>query len=180
MSKIVLITGSPRVGGNTDKLADAFEKGCRNEGKDIVRFDVAMMKISGCTACQRCYSKDMACVFHDNFNEIAMQIEGADAVVLAAPVYWYSLPAQMKGVIDKFYSFCVGKRPVAGKKLGLISCCADEGLEAFGPLKDALRMSADILGWTMAGDVLVPGLEEKDDVLRTDGCIRAEEFARLF
>lgn len=180
MSRVVLITCGLRVGGNTDKLADSFAEGCADSGTEVVRFDVAMMKLSGCTACGRCYSNDMACVFNDVFNNIAMEIENSDAVVIAAPLYWYALPAQIKCVIDRFYSFCVGKRPVQGKKLGLISSCADGSIESFGPLKDMLSMSASVLGWEMVGDVLVTGLVGKDDVIGTDGCARAKEFARLF
>lgn len=180
MSKVVLISGSPRIGGNTDKLADSFVQGCVENGTDVVRFDVAMMKVSGCTGCDLCYSNGMACVFHDIFNSIAEEIENADGVVVAAPLYWYALPAQIKCVVDRFHSFCVGERPVAGKKLGLISCCADEDAGSFEPLKGMFGLSARILGWEMVGDVLVTGLTGKDDVLGTDGCRRAKEFAGLF
>ena len=55
-----------------------------------------LKNIKGCKACKACYSKGAACVFDDDFNEIAPLMENADVIVMATPVYWYTFPAQLK------------------------------------------------------------------------------------
>lgn len=110
MSKrILILTGSPRKGGNSDLMADAFAKGASEPGNIVVRFDTAHKHIQGCRACDNCFSKGKACVFNDDFNELASLMAESDAIVFCTPLYWYSFPTQMKAAIDKFYSFCIGK-----------------------------------------------------------------------
>ena len=110
--KIVVITGSPRKTGNSFAMTDAFIKAAEAKNHTVTRFDAAMKNVGGCHACETCYKTGKACSFDDDFNTIAPAILEADAVVFATPVYWYSIPAQIKGVIDKMFSFCV-----AGKML---------------------------------------------------------------
>ena len=66
------------------------------------------MKIGGCHACETCIKTGKACSFDDDFNRIAPVILESDAVVFTMPVYWYSIPAQIKGVIDRLFSLVVG------------------------------------------------------------------------
>ena len=114
MSEIVVITGSPRKGGNSALMAEAFIKAAEAEGL--------------CHACETCFKTGKACSFDDDFNVMAPYIERADGVVFAMPVYWYSIPAQIKCVIDKLYSFCVAGKDVAGKKCALIACCEENDM----------------------------------------------------
>ena len=99
--KIVVITGSPRKNGNSFAMTDAFIQAAEARGHTITRFDAAMKKVGGCRACETCFKTGKACSFDDDFNTIAPAILEADAVVFTMPVYWYSIPAQIKGVIDR-------------------------------------------------------------------------------
>ena len=123
---IVVITGSPRRSGNSFAMTRAFTDACEAKGHSVTRFDAAFMNVRGCMACEHCYEKgDQACIFNDDFNTIARAVENADLVVLACPVYWYSFPAQIKAVLDKFFSFYMrGKRSdiMKSKKCALLSC----------------------------------------------------------
>ena len=101
--KIVVITGSPRKNGNSFAMTDAFIKAAEEKGHTVTRFDAAMMKLGGCHACETCYSTGKACTFDDDFNTIASAVLEADAIVFTMPVYWYSIPAQIKAVIDRLY-----------------------------------------------------------------------------
>ena len=86
MSKnILILTGSPRKGGNIDKLADAFISGAEQAGHTAVKYATATKNIMGCKACNRCFSKGTACVFSDDFNELAPLVEQADRIVFAMP-----------------------------------------------------------------------------------------------
>ena len=94
--KITVITGSPRKHGNSFAMTEAFIKAAEQRGHTIQRFDAAFMKIGGCHACMTCYKTGKACSFDDDFNLIAPAILESDAVVFSMPVYWYSIPAQIK------------------------------------------------------------------------------------
>lgn len=125
---IVVITGSPRRNGNSFAMTDAFIRAAQEKGHTVTRFDAAFRKVGGCRACETCYRTGKACSFDDDFNEIAPAILAADALVFTMPVYWYSIPAQIKGVIDRIYSMVVGGKDISGKECALIACCEEDDL----------------------------------------------------
>ena len=137
--KIVVITGSPRKNGNSFAMTDAFIKAAEAKGHTVTRFDAAMKKVGGCRACETCFSTGKACTFDDDFNIIAPAILEADAVVFTMPVYWYSIPAQIKGVIDRIFSLVVGGKDITGKECALISCCEEEDMSVMAKLFPFLR-----------------------------------------
>ena len=178
--KIVVITGSPRKNGNTFAMVEAFIAAARAKGHEVVRFDAAMMNIGGCRACMTCYKTGKACSFDDDFNKIAPAILEADAVVYAMPVYWYSIPAQIKGVIDRIFSLVVGGKDIAGKKCGLITCCEEHDATVMDGVRIPVERSAALLKWDMVGSVLVPGVFNVGDIDKTDGCAQAAALAEKF
>lgn len=175
--KIVVITGSPRKNGNSFAMTEAFIAAAEKKGHSVTRFDAALKKVGGCHACETCFKTGKACSFDDDFNEIAPAIIEADAVVFTMPVYWYSIPAQIKGVIDRLFSLVVGGKDVAGKKCALISCCEENDMTVFDGVKMPIERSAELLKWTMAGEVLIPGVLNVGDIDKTDGCKQAAELA---
>lgn len=175
--KIVVITGSPRENGNSFAMTDAFIKVAEEKGHSITRFDAAMMHVGGCRACETCYKTGKACSFDDDFNTMAPAILEADAVVFTMPVYWYSIPAQIKSVIDKLYSFCVAGKEIAGKECGLIACCEEDDLSVLDGVRIPVERSAALLKWHMAGEVLIPGVLNAGDIEKTDGCQQAAALA---
>lgn len=178
--KITVITGSPRKHGNSFAMTEAFINEAKQCGHEVKRFDTAFMKIGGCHACQTCYKTGKACSFDDDFNTIAPAILEADAIVFTMPVYWYSIPSQIKGVIDRIYSLVVGGKDYAGKKCGLIACCEEKDMTVLDGVKIPIERSAALLKWTMAGEVLVPGVLEEGEIDKTDGCEQAKELAHKF
>ena len=175
--KIVVITGSPRTNGNSFAMTDAFIQAARQKGHSVTRFDAAMMKIGGCRACETCYQTGKACSFDDDFNTSAPAILEADAVVFTMPVYWYSIPAQIKGVIDRMYALVVGGKDIAGKECALIACCEEEDMTVLDGVRIPMERTAALLKWKMAGEVLIPGVLEAGAIDRTDGCARAAALA---
>ena len=175
--KIVVITGSPRKAGNSFAMTDAFIQAAQAKSHTVARFDAAMMKIGGCRACETCFKTGKACSFDDDFNTIAPAILEADVVVFTMPVYWYSIPAQIKGVIDRIYSLVVGGKDVAGKECALIACCEEEDKTVLDGVRIPIERSAALLKWKMAGEVLVTGVLNPGDVDKTDGCRQAAALA---
>ena len=178
--KIVVITGSPRKNGNSFAMTDAFIKAAEAKGHTVTRFDAAMKNVGGCHACETCFKTGKACSFDDDFNKIAPAILEADAVVFTMPVYWYSIPAQVKGVIDRLYSFVIGGKDISGKDFGLIACCEENDMSVLDGVRVPIERSAALLKWHMIGEVLIPGVLNAGDIEKTDGCKQAAALADKF
>ena len=175
--KIVVITGSPRKNGNSFAMVDAFIQAAKAKGHTVTRFDAADKKLDGCHACETCFKTGKACSFDDDFNTIAPAILEADAVAFATPVYWYSIPSQIKAVIDKLYSLVVGGKDYAGKECALIACCEEEDMTVLDGVRVPMERTAALLKWNMVGEVLVPGVLEAGAIDKTDGCKQAAALA---
>ena len=158
-------------------MTDAFIRAAEAKGHTVRRFDAAFLNIGGCRACETCYQTGKACSFDDDFNEIAPAILAADALVFTMPVYWYSIPAQIKGVIDRIYSMVVGGKDISGKECALIACCEEDDLAVLDGVRIPMERTAALNKWKMVGEVLVPGVLNPGDVDKTDGCRRAAELA---
>ena len=175
--KIVVITGSPRKNGNSFAMTEAFIQEAERLGHTVTRFDAADKHFNGCHACETCFKTGKACSFDDDFNTIAPAILEADAVVFTMPVYWYSIPSQIKAVIDKLYSFCVAGKDIAGKECALIACCEEEDQTVLDGVRIPMERTAALLKWNMVGEVLVPGVLKVGEIANTDGCQQAKELA---
>lgn len=178
--KIVVITGSPRKKGNSFAMTDAFIQAAEAKGHIITRFDAAMKNVGGCRACETCFKTGKACSFDDDFNNIAPAILEADAVVFSMPVYWYSIPAQIKGVIDRLFSFVIGGKDIAGKECAIIVCCEENDMSVMDGVRIPLERSAALMKWKMVGEVLIPGVLNTGDIQKTDGCRQAAALADKF
>lgn len=102
MSKNVLIlSGSPRKGGNSDLLCDEFLRGAQESGNQVEKVFLRSKKVAPCNACYYCKNSGGKCAFPDDMAEILDKMQAADVIVMASPVYFYSIDAQMKAVIDR-------------------------------------------------------------------------------
>ena len=174
---VVVITGSPRRNGNSFAMTDSFIRAAEAKGHAVTRFDAAMLNIGGCRACETCFKTGKACSFDDDFNTIAPAILAADVLVFTMPVYWYSIPAQIKAVIDRIYSLVVGGKDISGKECALIACCEEEDLSVLDGVRIPMEHTAALNNWTMVGEVLVPGVLKPGDIDNTDGCRQAAALA---
>lgn len=162
MSKILILTGSPRKGGNTDRLAAAFSQGAR-ENNDIEVISIADVKVSPCIGCNACFMREgNTCVQRDDMDLIYDRLKEADTLIIASPVYFYGVSAQMKAVIDRLHTpmrNCFGI-----KKLGLIMVGAAELPELFDSILTQYRLVLNFFKLEDIGTVLVRGAGEKGSV----------------
>lgn len=163
---ILVLTGSPRKGGNSEQLADAFIKGAQSAGHRISRFDAAEKTVKGCRACNACWSKGEACVFEDGFRELAPMLAKAEALVLVSPLYWFAVTAQIKAALDKFYSFMVPASPhkLQLRESVLLMCAEDDRPEAFTGAVGTYREICNYLELRDRGVIAVPGVNKVGDI----------------
>ena len=105
MSKnIVILTGSPRKGGNSDLLCDQFMLGAKEAGHGVEKIYLSDKRINHCSACGACQGNGGRCVQQDDMAEVLDKMIRADVIVMATPVYFYTMNGQMKTLIDRTYA----------------------------------------------------------------------------
>ena len=121
--KVLIINGSPRVGGNTSIALDEMVKVFKTEGVETEVVQIGNKDVRGCIACESCF-KNGKCVFDDVVNELAPKFEEADGLVVASPVYYASANATLIACLDRlFYSTHFDKT----MKVGASVVCARRG-----------------------------------------------------
>lgn len=115
--------GSPRKGGNSDLLSDAFIRGAQEAGHDTEKIYLRDKKINDCLGCFACQKNGGVCLQKDDMQELYEKMKAADAIVFASPVYFYTWNAQMKTLVDRtiavdatlknksFYMISAGQAP---------------------------------------------------------------------
>lgn len=153
MSKRVLIlSGSPRKGGNSDLLCDEFARGAQEAGHDVEKLRVAAKKVAPCSACYYCRSHGGACVYKDDMADILQKMIDADVLVLASPVYFYSIDAQLKAVIDRTVARWL---EVKNKEFYYIVTMADEAHASADTTLACFRGYADCVEGAVEKGVLI-------------------------
>lgn len=118
--KVLIINGSPRVGGNTtlalSEMINVFEK----NGIEVDYVQVGNMNIRGCLACAACHNGRENCVINDIVNELALKFEACDGLVVASPVYYANANATLVACLDRlFYSTKFDKRMKVGASVAV-------------------------------------------------------------
>ncbi|WP_446897665.1 flavodoxin family protein [Clostridium sp. LBM24168] len=173
---ILVLTVSPRKGGNSDLMADSFIEGAIKSGHKVTKYETADKHIEGCRACDTCFSNGVACSFQDDFNELASLLEKTDLIVFATPLYLYTFPTKIKAAIDKLYSFIVGQRPLKIKDCMLLVCGEEKDEKKFDGIVKSYELIAVNRGWNDIGKLIVPGVIDKGDIKNTDALEKAREL----
>ena len=126
MSKILILQGSPRANGNTAWMAEEYKKAAEAAGHNVTLVNVARKKIAGCLACEYCHGKgNGACIQQDDMQELYPLMAEAEVLVLAAPIYYFTLCAQIQAPIQRMY--CVNA-PAKVTKMALLMSSYSPGV----------------------------------------------------
>ncbi len=161
MKKILILSSSPRRGGNSDRLCDEFLRGATEAGHNAEKIFLRDKTIGYCSGCGVCNS-GKSCPQKDDAAEIIAAMISADVIVMATPVYFYTMSAQMKTLIDR----CCGRyTEMNDKKFYFIATAAD------GNRKNMLRTIDTFQGFldclnnpTIGGTLLATGVWHAGDV----------------
>jgi len=141
--KIVIVESSPRKEGNSSLLAQALADGAREGGAEVEEFALRRLRVGPCVACEACRDAKAGCAVKDDMQAIYAAIRAADAVVFASPIYWFSVNAQLKAVIDRLYAFgAEGWKPLKDKRFAVILAYGDSDLYTSGGV-NAVRSFED-------------------------------------
>ena len=171
--KVLILSGSPRKGGNSNILCDEFMKGAEESGNTVEKIRVAEKKIGYCRGCYAC-KRTGICAIKDDMAEILQKMIDADVIVLASPVYFYSIDAQLKAVIDRTVARWL---EVKNKEFYYIMTAADGEKESLETTLACFRGYADCVeGAKEMGVIYGTGVYEKGEVKATKAMKEAYEM----
>ncbi len=150
--RILILMGSPRKEGNSATLAKQVAAGAETTGAQVESFYLHGMNIQACTACDMCREEAAEeCVLDDDMQSLYPKLREADAVVIASPVYWFTVSAQTKLFMDRWYAFGGSQEyaAFAGKRIGIVLTYGDADPFASGAV-NALRTFQDAFAYVGA------------------------------
>ena len=131
--QVLILKASPRQWGNSAVLADQLAQGAVSSGAEVETISLHVQDIRPCDACDLCRENGGDCVIDDDMQPLYPKLRQADAIVIATPVYWFTLSAQAKLFIDRWYALLGEKpNPLSGKQFALLLTYGDEDLDTSG------------------------------------------------
>ncbi|MDE6591457.1 MAG: flavodoxin family protein [Oscillospiraceae bacterium] len=189
MKKILVVQGGGRPNGNTAQLVNSFAKGAEESGHSVEIISLVKNEVKGCLGCNACrYGKP--CVQRDSFNDIVPKIKAADCIVLASPLYFWTVSSRIKAFIERFY--CIAEEdasPILGryekypiKDCALLMTSADDFFWTFEQAVSYYRFAlVNYIGFNDLGTVLAGGCGDtngKPQIDKTDHLRTAYEFGK--
>ena len=185
--KVLGIFGSPRRGGNTELLLEEALRGAEKEGAKVERLYLSDITITPCKECHGC-DQTGNCVILDDMQKIYPKLLEADVVILASPIFFYSVTAWSKALIDRSQSLWSKKYVLKDPSLGeqgkkrkgfFISVGATKGRKVFDGATLTVKYFFDVLNAEYAGELVFRGVEAKGDILKhPDALQQAYEMGR--
>lgn len=174
--KIVVLNGSPRMKGNTAALIREFTEGAEEAGHQVVRFDLQKMDIHPCLGCyQGGKDPESPCVQKDGMLDIYPHYKQADVVVLASPLYYWTVSGQLKCAFDRLFAVAECNPNYANPQKECVLLMAAEG-NGFEETVYWYERLMGHLGWTDVGRVLCGGVTAVGDI---EGNPKLEEARQL-
>ena len=162
---ILILSGSPRKDGNTELLAEAFAKGA-TEHHHVEIVSVRDVNVNPCLGCNACFKSNGICAQKDDMTIIYEKMNHADMLVIASPIYFYGISAQLKAVIDRFHNPIRDSFHI--KKMALLLVGAASLPELFDAILTEYNLCLNFFNIEDAGKVLVRGVNDKGDINNTD------------
>ena len=167
--KVLGILGSPCADGTTAELLDAVLEGARRAGAETERLDIASLSIHPCLACRECDSGKGCAQHEDDMSIIYRRIREVDAIVLASPIFFMGVTAQLKAMIDRCQCFWIEKyvekkRVYEGRRRpkGLfVSCAGSSKPVVFEPAIHVAKAFFAAIDYEYAGEVLLGNTDDK-------------------
>lgn len=140
--KVLILSASPRKGGNSDTLCNRFMAGAQEVGNEVEKIFLRDKIVNYCVGCGACFNQGKPCPQKDDAAGIVKKMIEADVIVMATPVYFYTMDAQMKTLIDRT---CARYTEINNKEFYFIVTAADTNKEAMERTIEGFRGFTDCL-----------------------------------
>jgi len=175
-TKVMIMMGSPRKNGNIATLIEQVVKGIKTVGGEVEIYYLHDMKINPCDACDMCQNDILTdCIVEDEMTALYPKLRQADAIVIASPVYWFTMSAQTKLFMDRCYALGSPQGyALEGKRIGILLTYGDSdpfnsgAVNALRTFQDAYNyIGAKIIGMVY-GSASEPGEIRRNSGLMSD------------
>ena len=174
--KVLVISSSPRRGGNSDLLCDQFTSGAKESGNNVEKIFLKDKRINYCIGCGTCIDRGKKCSQKDDMAEVLDKMVEADVIVMATPVYFYTMCGQMKTLIDRT---CSRYTEITNKDFYFIVTAADTNNQAMERTLEEFRGFTNCLdGANEKGIVYGTGAWNMGDIKKSDAMNEAYELAK--
>lgn len=176
--RITVVLGSPHKEGSSNLLARRFCEGAEEAGHEVHVFDAAHARIAPCLACEYCHLHEPGvCAQNDDMAELQALMESSDMIVMATPLYFFNMSAQMKTALDRTYAFLdvMTRRP---RKMALIATANNPNPHIMDILVANWRSGVAFIGAEEAGMVLACGCGTPEATRASRYPQKAYEFGR--
>ena len=167
--KVLSIMGSPRIKGNTDRLLDEALKGAQSQQAEVEKIVVDKLQIAPCKEYYGCL-KDGNCVIRDDMDDMYHKLADADGIIVASPIFFYGVSAQLKALIDRCQALWARKYvlkqtpPNSGRKGAFIAVGATKGTKLFeGPIL-TVRYFFKAVDVEYADELLIRGVDQRGEI----------------
>ncbi len=179
--KVLGVDASPRRNANTETLLDCALKGARGKGVRTEKVVLNLLRIKPCQACARC-SETAVCYIKDDMQALLKKLKTCDALIIASPVYFGTVTAQLKIMIDRcqpawIEKYILGKRFPKKRRGMFISVSNYNNKNFFRNSKEIISILFAVLGIGLSSELCIPCLENRDDV-RNNLLLRKKAFQR--
>lgn len=151
--------------GNTDRLTDAYIKGLAERGHSVTKVYLGSMRIEGCRGCGACQRLAYRCAVQDGMQQIYPLFAACDTVIMASPLYFWTITSRLKAFIERLYAISTEDR-YPQKDVVLLMTAGDDNDTTFEQPKRYFRLLNQALGWKEVG------------VYCAGGCTGCEKTAR--
>jgi multimeric flavodoxin WrbA len=177
--KVLGILGSPRRGGNTELLLEEVLQGARDQGGSCEKVVLRDLKITPCLEIYKC-AEDGACAIQDDMQDLYGKIQQTERLIMASPIFFYSVPALTKAMIDRCQALWVKKymlklpvSSVADRKGAFISVAATQGKKLFEGVRLTMKYFFDAIDVAYSDELFVRGVDQKGEVKKKPEALQA-------
>ncbi len=168
--RVLGIMGSPRLKGNTALLLDEALKGAQSQHAEVKSLLVDKLKIEPCREYYACL-KDGNCMIRDDMDDVYPELLSADAIIVAAPIFFYGLPAQLKALIDRCQAlwarrYVLKQNPGDSRRGAFIAVGATKGPKLFEGSILTVKYFFKTIGATYVDELLIRGVDKKGEILQ--------------
>lgn len=175
--KVLVLQGSARKAMNSSILARSFCRGAEEAGNKVSYLTLAGKNIQGCLDCKHCFAHDGTCIQEDDMQEIYTLLRTYDVLVLATPVYFFGMTAQIKAPLDRMYAG-VGK-PFNISSIALLATFQDSDESIVQPMIDQFKIMANFCRYENLGVVYASGLNvDKEDIRKNIALEKAYDLGK--
>ena len=167
--KVLGIMGSPRIKGNTDLLLDEALNGARSLGAEVEKIIVDKLKIEPCREYYGCL-KDGNCIIRDDMDNIYPRLLEADCIIVASPIFFYSVTSQIKALIDRSQALWARKyvlkqeMPDSSRKGAFIAVGATKGEKLFEGSILTIRYFFQAINVSYSDELLIRGIDTRGEI----------------